>query len=374
MPLSTDTDTQASSLTITELTGDKRVVELSGRALPAKPYALGGSQRRSIEWYIGNPVGVLQVYGAQEKETTITGWWKDMFLGEVVGHPPYAKLNGEQVGTAVLLATIMEDIRRKGQEVKVTWFAFTRFGLLDDFTHKWHTTHDVEYEIKFSWTRVDENSLGDIPFVNSVAASDLADAPQAFTALANQYQDASDSFASGFSPNAQGAVDDTDTMSADVADQVDEFSDAIVQVTVGATAPGETASRISGICDGIKITASELHDQYQDVVDGARLDIAGPFALLLADRFTVRDQADLADQTAALAAQQQRKILSQASSQNLRVFVARQGDTLMRVSNVFYGTPDDWRALMYYNNLSDDALVGGQIVLVPVQPPPEPSS
>jgi hypothetical protein len=374
MPLSTDTDTQASSLTITELTGDQRVVVLSGRALPYKPFTLGGSQRMSMQWYIGNPNGVKQVYGAEEEETTCNGWWKDIFLGEAVGHPPYATLNGGQLGTAEHLVDVLDDIRRKGQDVKVTWFSRVRFGTLKKLVQKWHTTHDVEFEMTFAWDRIDEASLPKIPLESSVSSSDLADAPNTFTSLGNQLQDASASFANGFSPAAQVAADDTDDMSADLSDQIDELADAVTQVVGAAVAVGDTQSRISGIYDGIKLTGDELHDQYQNVVDGARLDVGGPFGTTLADRAVVRDQGDIADQIAVTAAQGQRKILSAMTSNNLRVFVARQGDDLRRVSMTFYGTADDWRGIMLYNALSDEALVAGQVVLVPVQPPQEPAS
>ena len=51
---------------VEELTGDKRVLRLSGRALPYRPFELSGTQRHSVEWYPGSPIGTLQVYGAKE--------------------------------------------------------------------------------------------------------------------------------------------------------------------------------------------------------------------------------------------------------------------------------------------------------------------
>jgi hypothetical protein len=373
VPTSAGFDTLASSFTLVELTGDKRTLQLTGRALPYKPYTLSGSQRNSIEWYNGNPVGVLQVYGAKEKETQISGMWKDMFLGET-DHAPYASVNGSPLTTTIDLAELVDDIRRKGQEIKVTWLNHVRFGVLSDFTQKWQTGHDMEYEIEFAWTRVDDATLSQVPFTNTVASADLADAPNQMLAVVDQFDDASTSFANGFDPSAQVAVNAVDELSAEVADQTDELSDAVSQVTYTAYSTGQTASRISGIFDGIKLTASDMRDDLQDVVDGARLDIGGAFGGVLADRLQARQQADYADQAATLAASNQKKILSTMNSNNISVFVARDGDDLRRVSLTYYGTSDDWRALMLYNNLEDDALAAGQIILVPSNPPQEPET
>jgi len=167
MPDIEDYNQLATSFAIIERTGDKRAVVLRGRALPYRPFSLSGTQRNSIEWYPGNPIGVLQVYGAKEEETTIQGYWKDIFLGEGGnGIPSYAQLNGAPLLTAIDLAGTIDDIRRKGQEIVVTWLNHTRYGIIDRFTQKWHTGHDVEWEISFAWISQEDIKLNvDVPFV-----------------------------------------------------------------------------------------------------------------------------------------------------------------------------------------------------------------
>lgn len=365
MPSIEDFNQLATSLVIQERTGDKRTLMLRARALPYRPFLLDGSQREDIDWYTGNPIGVLQVYGAKEEPTTMNGWWKDVFLGET-GHDPYATLNGTQLSTAIDLAGVVDDMRRKGQEIVLTWLNHTRYGIIKRFTQKWHTGHDVEYELMFDWISQEDVSLSQVPFTNSVATSDFGDAPNQIQAQVDQLDTGASNFDTAFDPSVEDAVTAVDQAGATIQSLTDDLTDAVVQIAVATTTALESQQRIAGILDGIKLEAADMRDLLGSTVDGARLNLGGGFGDVLLDRSSVRQQSDVADTTAALAAAQQRQVVTAMTGQVLAVFQAREGDDLRRVSMEFYGTPDDWQGLMIYNGLDDDVLSAGQIVIVPV--------
>jgi hypothetical protein len=362
MPSSSDFNELSTPFTIEERSGDKRHVVLTGRALPYRPLSLSGTQRNTVEWYTGNPIGVLQVYGAKEEPTTINGQWKDVFLGAAA----YATVDGDTISTVTELSDVIDDIRVKGQEVKVTWLDRVRFGVLSRFTQKWFTGHDLEWEIEFTWIAKDDVTLQTIPFTSSTAASDIADTPNQIDAVTSQLTPAQAGFSTAFDSAAQGPVDDIDEQTLIVLDLVDELFDAVAQVAQYATTTPDAQRRVSGVLDGIKLEASGERDLWQDEADGARLNIGGTFGDVLADRASIRQQAAVSDQAAVLAAAQQKQILATIQSQVLAVFQARQGDDLRRVSTLYYGTPDGWQGLMLYNELRDDVLDAGQTVVVPV--------
>lgn len=361
MPQSSDFNELAAPFVIEERTGDKRNVSLTGRALPYRPFTLSGSQRNSVEWYQGNPVGVIQVYGAKEETTTINGFWKDIFLGSSA----FATVDGITQSTARDLAAVVDDIRRKGQEIKVTWLNQVRFGLLSRFTQKWHNGHDLEWEIEFTWIAIDDVTLSSIPFTNSVAVNDLADAPNAIQALTDQVTDASVGFSFAFDVSAQIAVDVINDQTVVVNSLVSDLFDSVAQITQYATPPEDAQRRVAGVLDGIKIEAADQRDLLQDEADGARLNLGGPFGGVLADRATIRQQAAIVDQAATLAAAQQKQVISAIRTQVLAVFQARDGDDLRKVSTLYYGTPDGWQGLMLYNDLRTEELSAGQTVIVP---------
>src|SRR5262245_12238919 len=138
--------------TVQELSGDGRTLELTSRALPYRPFTLEGEHRVEVTWYPGNPVGTAQVLGAKETTTSINGWWKDRFLGDVdVSAPALASVDGTPITSARQLAETVDDIRRKGQLLEVVWNHLARRGFITSFRQTWHTIKDLEWEIEFTW-------------------------------------------------------------------------------------------------------------------------------------------------------------------------------------------------------------------------------
>jgi len=359
----------ASTFRVEELTGDQRDIRLTGRALPYRGLELAGTQRNSIEWYNGNPIGVLQVFGSKEEPTVVNGMWKDRFLGDGGGpaRGAWATVDGLGVLTARELCDVFNDVRRKGQEIEFTWLDRVRRGIIEKFSEKWDNGHDVTFEIGFAWTSQGE-SLQDITLASDFN-SDLADVPSQMHSITDNIQAGAAMFANGFNEAYSSTVGQIDLAGAAIMATVDELDAAAVGLAQFESIPDSAMRRVGGILDGLKLEAVDLGEALQGNADGARLNIGGPFGKVLADRATIRSQSDIANQTSALAAAQQQKLLLGAKSNVIAIYQAREGDDLRRVSTIYYKTPDEWRGLMVYNHLTSDKLSAGQMVIVPTTVP-----
>lgn len=393
-----------SSFVIKELTGDERELTLKTRALPYRPFTLEGSQRNSIDWYPGSPIGTLQVYGAKEEPSTISGEWKDIFLGGLeIGSSPAVvtsskssavtipvdagdgtvdlieseaiNLSERPLQTARALVALVDDMRRKGQEIEVTWLDQVRRGIIERFTVRWNTGHDCAWDIAFAWISQGEtladtklldagNNLGDLPNllqaeIDAMDAAQLGDLGQSGARFAS-------------------ASESLSAVGANIQEFTDALTDAVIQAGQTITSPTDAVRRVSGVLDGIKLEAEELINLAEGIADGALLDTGAinrvavtvlSFGQLLLARGRVREQANAAAAIRNLAAREQLKLLNAISSTVISVFQARENQDLRQVSQNFYGTPDEWRSLMIYNHLLSSGLIAGQVVFVPAQPP-----
>ncbi len=371
----------ASAFVIRELSGDKRTLKLTGRALPYRPFVLDGSQRNTIEWYPGSPVGTLQVYGAKEEATTITGQWKDVFLGEG-GHSPYAVIEQGELGlgsfsisTVRELANVVDEMRRMGGEVEVTWLDQARRGIVDRFVQKWHTGHDLEWEMTFAWISQGE-SQSDVPVLDDLA-SDITD-------ISNRVQvevdgvlaDAADVANAG----SRFAVifRSLTTVGSRIQAFTDELTDAVAQLVGTLGSGGDALRKVAGILDGLKIEAEFIIELVDSSIDSFAMDQGGVSAInaverswgsILSIRADARKRKDAAVRLRNLAAREQLRLIRTIDSTVIRVFQAREGSDLRNVSQEFYGTADAWQGLMAYNNFRTSALVAGQVVFVPANAP-----
>ncbi len=91
-----------------------------------------------------------------------------------------------------------------------------------------------------------------------------------------------------------------------------------------------------------------------------------PVGDVLASEVYVRSISTAAKSVRTQAAGQASTLTAQVSQQDLlAAFIAQAGTDLRDVSIAYYGTPDQWRALLQYNELPSSQLKAGTMVLVP---------
>lgn len=126
----------------------KGQIRLAMRSLPSRgTLSYEGRQRVKTTWYPGNTTATQQVLGPVEEPSTISGVWKDKFLGD---------------GAARLYCDLFDVIRRAGPVVEVVWGAgflfnavfgkqFTRRGIITRVKFTPDRAQDIAWEIEFTW-------------------------------------------------------------------------------------------------------------------------------------------------------------------------------------------------------------------------------
>lgn len=400
---------------IRELTGEKRTVTLRGRGLPFRPFTLSGSMRHEITWYPGSPEGVLQVMGATLEPTTVNGRWSDRFIslesdedevleaintqniaGQAVRDPTdddRAPISISTPGVGSLEAAvnnvrevvdIIDSIRRHGQIIEVVWGNQLRRGIMSKFTEKWQTNQDLEWEMSFVWTSQDVEELDNIEVetrnkYDLNQALDRADdslsiitakpftAPPSelsrFGAIKAATKDVLDAAEEPFKNIAR--------LITDVQSGILDVEDTAIQISRSVVGAVTSAKRIAGAWTFLEQRANDLALLLDTVEDAIALNEFEDAGERLASRKDTRDRRRGARRIAGDSARQKDAALKALRPELIRAFTAREGQDLRDVATEFYGTPDGWRGLRRYNNLSDSRLSAGQLVLVPRRPPQE---
>jgi hypothetical protein len=151
-----------SAFLIRELSGEGRTLKLVGSALPHRPASWKGSQRMVTTWYPGNAEEASQqVLGPQDDPSDFEGTWRRTLLGRL----PASLLDKAGSETKLVhpmdLANVMDDFRRRGNRLRVTWAAVdgtgqdrgkvVREGRLKEFTMSPERIDDIGWKAQFEW-------------------------------------------------------------------------------------------------------------------------------------------------------------------------------------------------------------------------------
>lgn len=396
-----------SPLIIEELTGDRNQLQLIGRCLPYRPLSFEGSMRAEVTWYPGNPTATLQMLGAEESPTAINGMWKDRFIRAtndfgvpvVVGRTGIAVLNGSPIPNVRSLVAITDEFRLRGQLLELRWDEHTRIGYLKRFRHVWLRREDVEWEMEFQWINRGE-AIPPVGFAPPVASLDVA----------NEIIDAVDSLINTSNTRivtTDPEIDETDIpLVSDIEQQINDALDTLEQAatSVADTAAKESEGTLSKLeatqltlaaFQTIKSTSDDLLDTTESTPPRALQVSAPPTVDAVAPQGpTQATQITSGTETAGIASLTHEQALNAAkykrdmdlaarnvraiatrrelelAAQSIRVpkvttFVVGDDDDLRDISTRFYGTAEEWKRLLTYNNLSTSKLAAGQIILVP---------
>jgi hypothetical protein len=352
---------------------------LTGRALPYRPVTLEGTQELEVVWYPGFANATAQALGPHEEKTTIKGFWKDRFLQTVdVGTAP-AQFKGLDVNSAAELIEAADSFRRLGYQVQVTWQNVQRIGFITRLSQSWHTEHDCEWEIEFTWTGRQETTIvSNLPPVQNytdyanrlttaLIESGAYQTTQTFTTALTTKQ------ASFFS-----TAQDFGTALSLALGQIANATQALVNLSANVATAAQTGvgavSQATGILSGLSRSYTVIRDALDRnqstlkaaLAQRALYDTGGNIfaAQLVADTQysqTVNTYEALALQATEWAKQSQ---AVDAPAPDW-IYVAGQDDDLRRVATLYYGDPAAWVRLAEHNGLSSSLLAPGQQVNVP---------
>ena len=354
-------------------------LRLSGRALPYRPITLEGTQQLEVVWYPGFPNATAQALGPHEEKTTIKGFWKDRFLQAVdVGTAP-AQLDGQDVNSAAELIEAADSFRRLGYEVQVTWQTVTRIGFITRLSQSWHTEHDCEFEIEFTWTGRQEQTIkSNLPPVQNY--TDFAN--QLTTALvgSDAYKWTQTFIETVNSPIATAFTSSQDFGTAvslalgQIANATQALTNLSANVATAAQIPAGAVSQATGILSGLSrsytIIADAWEHQTSTIKAGlTQIALQSTGGNLFAAQLVADTQYSQTTNTYRGLAQQATEWAKQSQAVDAPapdwIYVAGQDDDLRRVATLYYGDAASWVRLAEYNGLSSSLLTPGQQVNVP---------
>jgi hypothetical protein len=354
-------------------------INLSGRALPYRPFTLDGTQELEVVWYPGFSNATAQALGPHEEQTTIKGFWKDRFIQTAETETAPALYNGQNVNSVAELVQYADSFRRLGYQLQVQWIGITRIGFLTRFTQTWHTEHDCEWEMEFTWTGREQQAIAsNLPavqnytdFANRLTTALLeSGAYQSITAGLNTLNSAV--------ATVNSVTQDFGTAISLALGQIANATQALVNLSqnvataaqLGAGAVSQATGLLSGLSRSYTIIADALDRNESTIKFGyAQSALYATGGNTFASQLVADTQFSQTTNTLRGLAQQTTEWAQQSQAVETPapdwIYVAGQDDDLRRVATLYYGDPASWVRLAEYNGLSSSLLVPGQQVNVP---------
>ena len=333
------------ALIIEELTGSQRKIELQGRALPFRKTEWKQHQRNTKTLYPGNPSAVFQILGTEFMPTTFTGIWRDRYLG---------------ADQAITLVAFMQALNDAGQELRVTWGANARRGILEEFFHGHDdiakTAGDILWTAVFNWTGKDsdrEVSFRTATF-NSIDASEkvrgLASAllgiplPESLNGL------------------AEGILAVQDFM-GDIEHAVSQVEKVIETATSLIMLPLETVQRAVTLLERVRGDALGIISTLA-TIPALSIAIVDDVKSLFDGEIWTRSIRGATGNLAIGSEKERDGFKEQADAEVKTIYITR-GEDLRKVSLHFYGTADEWVRIADHNGLKFSNVPAGTKLKIP---------
>jgi hypothetical protein len=307
--------------------------------------------------------------GGEEKPTTIKGTWKDKFIrpttdsGAPVTPSGVALYNGSQVADVFQLTQAVDGIRLAGRLLEVKWDRHVRHGILTRFRQSWIRPEDVEWEMEFQWTsRGEVQTPVTLPLQPDAEdfSIQLTDSRKTLSAAVDDHE---------FQVNGDFLTE--------VTALLDQIDDAAIEAQNAAQAsisqvmsPVDAAERALTAAESARLAAVAIVGAVESLPPAELLNSEDPAELGLGEVLAaasygraVKDAARAVATICSAQADTMRAIVRE--DQLIGSFTARAPTDLRDVSTQYYGTPNEWRRLMLYNDLASSALDAGTVVLVP---------
>jgi len=346
----------APSLTIRELTGRKRSIQLSQRALPLRADGIefGGETRRKTTWYMGNPVATQQVLGPKLDNTTVNGVWNDLFIR---GTTTVDGFDQKDVFYARDLVKYFRDMQTAGQELEVSWGPESRRGLLVRFTPRYERLQDILWEMEFEWRAATSSPVKFVSVPEPLR-------PSAFTELMNKVSEV-------YALGPENVFPDVNAILvssiADLRREVSKIFGILRTTQKIASVPAEVVGAFSTAVASIRLELlSEMTRLAETPVNNVTT-YKNATNTLESETWR-RDMSAALDQILGFAAQVEETLKERSEPAPNQTFTAGTQTTLYAISLEFYDTPDFAVFLREANFLESMDVPVGTTVLIPPKP------
>lgn len=421
----------SSSVTVEELTSaagkQPRKVTLQGPSLPFMGAAWGGENSLKTTWYPGNgDEATQQVLGPKEMPSAWQGEWNRTLMGK--DPTAYTTDSGglQQIVDPDSLVNALEDMFRGGQRLRVTWSVQgstsgatsgdtvgaalgtapasvsgkkVREGRAKSWNFKYTRLQDVAWEVNFEWLGRGKRtqtvtSVRDGSSASLAAAVNLALAATASLAKVQDMIASNAGILNSATSTTLGQLErlanGPTTLANSLARKAEQIQSQVQQVVgIATTLESQPASVVNAMVNVAKNATAVMNQSVDEFGQNApetnlRAGSTGVTDLLRSFQYfgELSDQAAITaqvcnDQARAL---QQKGVAPGGSGgigvQNgsstrvgdiLAVVVTHDGDTMNRLSQRFYKTPDHAQDICQANRLPwhQGAVPTGTILLIP---------
>lgn len=328
------------------------VVSLRGRAMPYAPFTLESEQRIKTTWYPGNPKATQQVMGVTEKPTTITGIWKDRYIGD---------------GVSRFLAKVFENIGRSAPQLQVTWGTgatstdvggggtvgepLVRYGLLKRWKFSHNIPQQVPFELEFEWNGLEQASIPAVTVTGQVtykeSLNDISRSVEDATAFAQAMRDVNGKLGLPLS-TIRNLNQNLDQANASLR-SVNAAANTIAGLR---TIPFQVTQQLVNAASLAGTAMNSLRDTFESLPLPKLVPDDQPISYLnfAGNRLEVLGKASEANDKAVRGSGS----LAQEQSPNIVAQIrAPAGTDLREIALQQYGDPDGWITIANFNNFPD---------------------
>jgi hypothetical protein len=302
----------------------------------------------------GSEEPVEQVLGWNYLPFQISGVWDDRYVGANFAEDTRRRF---------------EDMVKRGRSVRITMEEITVFGLITDlnitrqrkdrigyqFTLSPHNRHEGEtVRVKLQAPRVTTD-----PRTSVKKARQSLEALQAAQALAR----------------AENASRVQQTLSTDIFRELDRDISEVAEALTSAenTVANEilkaqdaanALNRGAQTMESVKSMVSSLLNRTRSVTATTSMAVESIVETLQFETW-LRGVGESARRLMITAHLSKQDFETRARPNPARLHRVRPGETLYTISNLYYGTPHNWRAILNHNHLSSIVLEGGELLSIP---------
>ena len=367
---------QSKELIITQLTGDGRKLTLRGRSLPYQnPSFWCGKMNIEKTVYPGNPEATVQVLGSEETPTTLEGMWKDRYIDcdmfdgiSTTTLNPKGKNLG--LGNAMQLVEFINIMRLQGQRVSLSWGDIYEEGFLTEVKFNWLRSQDMHFTLDFEWVKPDIKpsltATSGITKLDSII-NDLNSAVSTLQSLTDDLMKAQ-GYLSNIIAGISGAYM---TLVGNIAYTMSNILDVGTEAANLATLPLNLVARTISLFSMLSNQCAALIDQTNFLM--TQYSNPSGWQDTQTYIYVEKKSADINNQalTISLDASNQANIYTStyfAGGDMWTQYIAKDGDSLQKISEHFYGDSSYWTYLADINLLDTSQVDAGTVVLVPKTP------
>lgn len=347
----------AEAFIIREVTGSRRTVRLTGRALPYQNVEFEGTQAHVQTWYPGNPVATLQLLGPREGNIDLTGTWKTSKLVGAVQLEGFDDIpNDGGTVTAEDLVQVFHRLRIAGNTIDLRWGPEVRRGIISRFTPNYARVEDIAWSLEFV-----PSQRGDTPTFRAALNIDPAQETQA------SMNDLSDA-AADEPPNLIERARDTvrsgvDAMRIGVA----SFTQGVARLQSTANVATARYQQLRSITNQIQQSARALSNGTVDLPYTELLQIDDVIEVLRVEDWRLSTRRNTR-RTAAAATRGRNTIGERATPGALATVTVRENQTLRQLALEFYGSADSWTLIADANGIVGSYVEPGTVLVIPRAP------